>query len=98
MRKFLLLITIATTAAAAFAAETNTVAVAVTPAPVVTNHPPYSPDVLSGQGIAQHPFLYPGQYDTRKPTEQTMFIVRRGKIVLHYFVPITHHRGASPPF
>src|SRR5687768_1705540 len=35
--------------------------------------------LLPGKGLAQHPFLYCGQWDTRKPV-QTMFIVRDGKV------------------
>jgi hypothetical protein len=38
---------------------------------------------LPGKGLAQHPFLYCGQWDTRKPA-QTMVIVRDGKVVWSY--------------
>jgi hypothetical protein len=34
---------------------------------------------LPGKGLAQHPFLYCGQWDTRKPV-QTMVVVRDGKV------------------
>src|SRR5947209_14992505 len=47
---------------------------------------PMSPDVLPGGGIARHPFLYAGEWDHRKP-EQTMYIVRDGKIVWSYSIP-----------
>ncbi len=35
---------------------------------------------LPGRGLAQHPFLYCGEWDTLRPGE-TMFIVRDGKVV-----------------
>jgi hypothetical protein len=62
------------------------------------NHPSYSPAVLPGKGLAQHPFLYCGEYDTRKPQEQSMFIVRDGKIVWHYFIPMKAERGGIQEF
>src|SRR6266852_3549729 len=40
---------------------------------------------LPGKGLAQHPFLYCGEWDTRKP-EQTMFIIRGGKVTWTYSV------------
>ena len=40
---------------------------------------------LPGKGLAQHPFLYCGEWDTRKP-EQTMFIIRNGKVTWTYSV------------
>lgn len=47
----------------------------------------YSPATLPGKGLAQHPFLYAGEWDYRKP-EQTMFIVRDGKVQWTYSIPI----------
>jgi hypothetical protein len=47
----------------------------------------YSPATLPGRGLAQHPFLYAGEWDYRKP-EQTMFIVRDGKVAWTYSIPI----------
>lgn len=46
-----------------------------------------SPETLPGRGLAQHPFLYAGEWDHRKP-DQTMFIVREGKAVWTYSIPI----------
>lgn len=46
-----------------------------------------SPAPLPGRGLAQHPFLYAGEWDYRKP-EQTMFIVRDGQVVWTYSIPI----------
>jgi len=47
---------------------------------------PLSPAVLPGNGLSQHPFMYAGEWDTRK-TEQTIFIVRGGKVVWTYSIP-----------
>jgi hypothetical protein len=41
---------------------------------------------LPGKGLAEHPFLYCGEWDTRKPV-QTMYIVRGGKVVWSYSIP-----------
>jgi hypothetical protein len=61
-------------------------------APAATTPPaeaPY-PDVppLPGKGLAQHDFLYTGEFDTRKEV-QTMTLVRGGKVVWTYTIP-TH--------
>jgi Domain of unknown function (DUF362) len=61
-------------------------------------HDPYSPQTLPGRGLAQHDFLYAGEWDTRKPAEQSMFIVRGGKIVWHYFIPIKASTGGIQEF
>jgi hypothetical protein len=47
-----------------------------------------SGEVLPGKGPAQHPFVYAGQWDTRKPLQQSIFVVRGGKIVWQYSVPL----------
>ena len=44
------------------------------------------PVVLPGKGLAQHDFLYAGEWDTRNPME-TMFLVRGGKVVWTYQIP-----------
>jgi len=63
---------------------------AATPSPTPTPQPRPTPapsaEVLPGKGLAQHPFLYCGEWDTRKP-EQTMFIIRDGKVVWSYSIP-----------
>ena len=59
---------------------------------------PYSPTVLPGNGLAQHPFLYCGEWDTRKPMEQSIFIVRDGKIVWNYNIPMKAARGGIQEF
>lgn len=60
---------------------------AATPAATSTPEakPIPEPVTLPGKGLAQHPFLYCGEWDTRKP-EQTMFIIRNGKVVWTYSV------------
>jgi hypothetical protein len=50
------------------------------------NMPSYSPDVLPGKGLNEHPFFYTGQYDFRNPV-QKMCIVRDGKITWSYEIP-----------
>jgi outer membrane protein assembly factor BamB len=46
---------------------------------------PAEPVTLPGKGLAQHPFLYCGEWDTRRP-QQTMFIIRDGKVVWSYSI------------
>ncbi len=43
-------------------------------------------DSLPGNGLAQHDFLYTGEWDTRNPTE-TMSLIRDGKVVWKYEIP-----------
>ena len=57
-----------------------------------------TPAVLPGKGPAQHPFLYAGEWDTRKPQEQSIFIVREGKIVWQYSMPIKTATGGNQEF
>jgi outer membrane protein assembly factor BamB len=51
-------------------------------APTVAN----SPVVLPGNGLAQHPFLYCGEWNHYEQ-QQTMWIVRDGKAVWSYAIP-----------
>jgi len=48
---------------------------------------PYSDSLLPGKGLNEHPFLYAGEWDVRNNL-QTMKIVRGGKIVWRYGIPI----------
>ena len=57
-----------------------------------------SPTMLPGRGAAQHPFLYAGEWDTRKPQEQSIFIVRGGKIVWQYTMPLKTESGGNQEF
>jgi hypothetical protein len=61
-------------------------------------HLPYSPEILPGKGLAQHDFLYCGEWDTRKPEEQSIFIVRGGKVAWHYSIPMKALRGGIQEF
>jgi hypothetical protein len=47
---------------------------------------PEPPATLPGKGLAQHDFLYTGEFDTRKPVA-TLFLVRGGKVVWTYQIP-----------
>jgi hypothetical protein len=47
---------------------------------------------LAGRGLAQHDFLYCGEWDTRRPA-QTMAIVRGGKVVWSYDIPNAEEYG-----
>jgi hypothetical protein len=57
----------------------------------------YSPAVLPGNGLAQHDFLYAGEWDTRKAM-QSMFLVRGGKVVWSYSIPLHPAPSANQEF
>jgi hypothetical protein len=80
----LVLILTASAAANGFCADSNSI--------TTTNAVSYAPTVLPGNGLAQHPFLYTGEWDYRK-TNQTMFVVRDGKVVWTYSIPIKDANG-----
>jgi hypothetical protein len=66
---------------------------AVVPAAAAaTNVVSYAPVVLPGKGLAQHPFLYTGEWDYRK-TNQTIFVVRSGRVAWTYSIPIKDADG-----
>ncbi|MBI5769227.1 MAG: hypothetical protein HZA93_15645 [Verrucomicrobia bacterium] len=78
MKRFLLLVF----AVAAACAQTTPPA---TPkAPDVPYPDP--PATLPGRGLAQHDFLYSGEWDTRKD-QCTMFLIRGGRVVWTYQIP-----------
>jgi hypothetical protein len=52
---------------------------------------------LPGKGLSQHPFVYCGEWDTRKQV-QTIFIVREGKVVWTYSLPNHDERGELNEF
>ena len=56
------------------------------PATQVAATAPYSPEELPGKGLMQHPFFYAGEWNYPK-AEQTMFVVKEGKIVWQYSIP-----------
>ena len=78
------LIFVASTTLNGFCADTNSVA--------ATNVISYAPDVLPGNGLAQHPFLLTGEWDYRN-TNQTIFVVRDGKVAWTYSIPIKDTNG-----
>src|SRR5882672_12176190 len=55
------------------------------------------PAILPGKGLAQHNFLYAGEWDTRKDT-QTIFRVMDGKVVWTWSIPIKDHNGQLSEF
>jgi hypothetical protein len=57
----------------------------------------FSPDSLPGRGLDQHPFLYAGETERRRP-EQTMSVVRGGKVVWTYTMPGRNAAGHAQEF
>src|SRR5450432_2335547 len=53
---------------------------------------------LAGKGLKQHSFLYVGEWDTRYPDAQKMTIVRAGKVVWQYTIPLHPSPGANQEF
>jgi outer membrane protein assembly factor BamB len=48
---------------------------------------PSATSALPGRGLAQHPFLYCGEWENRGKSEQIMRIVRDGTVVWTYAIP-----------
>jgi hypothetical protein len=47
-----------------------------------------TPEVaLPAKGLAQHPFLYCGEWQQRGKSDQTIFVIRGGKVVWTYSIP-----------
>jgi hypothetical protein len=84
-------------ASAGHAGDSPAAASAAAP-PIQAPAPAFSPADLPGAGLAQHPFLYAGEWDTRKPDKQSMFIVRGGRIVWQYSMPLRNARGGIQEF
>jgi hypothetical protein len=61
-------------------------AAAQSPAPAAAA-PATRPAPLPGTGLAQHPFLYCGEWQNKGKTDQTMYVVRGGKVVWTYSIP-----------
>ena len=53
---------------------------------------------LVGNGLKQHSFVYVGEYDTRNPTAQSMYVVKNGKVVWHYSIPLRTLSGSIQEF
>ena len=41
---------------------------------------------LPGRGLSQHPFLYCGEWQNRGKSDQTIFVVRGGKVTWQYAI------------
>jgi hypothetical protein len=48
---------------------------------------------LPGHGMAQHPFLYCGEWQNRSTSQQAMYIVREGHVVWSYTNPLKGELG-----
>lgn len=57
-----------------------------------------SPAVLPGNGLRQHSFVYAGEWDTRKPEAQSLFVVREGKIAWSTTIPLHTPTGGAQEF
>jgi len=60
---------------------------------LVPSEPQRVEGTLPGKGLAQHPFLYCGEWQRRSTSDQTMHIVREGKIVWSYTNPLKGELG-----
>jgi hypothetical protein len=76
----LLLLTLLCIAGSCAAQETKTAA------------PKIDLSALPGNGLAQHDFLYTGEWDFRKPV-QTLFVVHKGQVVWQFEVPTKDSAG-----
>ena len=66
---------------------------AATVAAAQTKLPAAEPAPLPGKGLAQHPFLYCGEWQQSGKSEQTMFIIRGGKVTWTYSIPAREEFG-----
>jgi hypothetical protein len=53
----------------------------------------YGPAVLPGKGLAQHAFLYTGEWDFRDKRDQTIFLVRDGKVAWRNSISFNDENG-----
>jgi hypothetical protein len=53
---------------------------------------PASPAVLPGRGLAEHSFVYTGEWDHRR-NDQTIYVVRDGQVSWTYSIPIKDANG-----
>jgi len=56
--------------------------------------PATHPSNLPGNGLAQHDFLYAGEFETRKPV-QTLWVIKGGKVAWSYAIPSKTPDGVS---
>jgi hypothetical protein len=57
-------------------------------------NPATHPSNLPGNGLAQHDFLYAGEFETRKDV-QTLWLIRGGKVAWSYAIPSKDASGKS---
>lgn len=57
-----------------------------------------SDNKLPGNGLKQHDFLYAGEWDMRNPKAQKLFLVRGGKVVWQYSIPLRTATGGIQEF
>ncbi len=57
-----------------------------------------SPPILPGRGLAQHDFVYAGEWDTRKPDCQSLFVVRGGRVDCWARIPLHTATGGAQEF
>jgi hypothetical protein len=57
-----------------------------------------SPEVLPGGGLKAHSFVYAGEWDSRKPDAQSLFVVRDGKIAWSTHIPQRAADGRAQEF
>lgn len=48
--------------------------------------------------LSRHNFLYVGEFDTRKPECQSIFLVRNGKVAWSYSLPLHNSAGKIQEF
>jgi len=82
MLKTILVVSL-TSGPAVFAEDTSTDSNAV---PAIS----YAPEILPGNGLAQHPFLCCGENDGHR-SAQTMSVVRDGKVVWSFSIPMMEY-------
>lgn len=55
------------------------------------------PSDAQDKSLSRHPFMYVGEWDTRKPDTQSIFMVRQGKVKWRYTLPL-HNNGKIQEF
>src|SRR5664279_5024060 len=55
-------------------------------------------NIISGNGLKGKSFLYVGEWDTRHPEAQYMTIIKDGKVVWQYSIPLHPSPGANQEF
>jgi hypothetical protein len=79
-------------------AATSSALLAQAPPPPAANTTPLGPEALPGRGLAEHDFVYAGEWDTRKPDAQSLFVVRGGKITWQTTIPLRTAEGKPQEF